>query len=182
MRTVTIYSCLLKTVFFIFGCVGSSLLFRLFSSCGAQGLLATCRVWAPHGCGFSRCSSRSLEHRLSSVAHKLGCSTACGIFLDQGLNPCLMHWQADFYHWATREAPWPTLLTTYFIPFYCWIIFHCMHIPQFIYLFTVKGHLGCCHFLDLVNNAAMNPEGFLRIGCNKSGNTSFRTLLFHPEQ
>ena len=66
MRTVTIYSCLLETVFFIFGCVGSSLLFRLFSSCGAQGLLATCRVWAPHGCGFSHCSSRSLEHRLSS--------------------------------------------------------------------------------------------------------------------
>jgi len=32
------------------------------------------------------------------VAHTLGCSTACGIFPDQGLNPCLLHWQADFYH------------------------------------------------------------------------------------
>ena len=29
------------------------------------------------------------------VAHRLGCSMACGIFLDQGLNPCLLHWQAD---------------------------------------------------------------------------------------
>ena len=28
------------------------------------------------------------------VAHRLGCSMACGIFLDQGLNPCLLHWQA----------------------------------------------------------------------------------------
>ena len=25
----------------------------------------------------------------------LSCSTACGIFPDQGLNLCLLHWQAD---------------------------------------------------------------------------------------
>ena len=29
------------------------------------------------------------------VAYRLGCPTARGIFLDQGLNPCLLHWQAD---------------------------------------------------------------------------------------
>ena len=29
------------------------------------------------------------------VAHRLSCSTACGIFPDQGSNPCLLHWQAD---------------------------------------------------------------------------------------
>ena len=28
-------------------------------------------------------------------AHRLRCSVACGILLDQGLNPCLLHWQAD---------------------------------------------------------------------------------------
>ena len=37
--------------------------------------------------GVSSCSSRALEHRLNSVAHRLSCSAACGIFLDQGLNP-----------------------------------------------------------------------------------------------
>ena len=26
------------------------------------------------------------------VAHGLSCSTACGIFLDQGANPCPLHW------------------------------------------------------------------------------------------
>ena len=26
--------------------------------------------------------------------HGLSCSTACGIFLNQGSNPCLLHWQA----------------------------------------------------------------------------------------
>ena len=29
------------------------------------------------------------------VAHGLSCSLACGIFLDQGLNPCLLQWQAE---------------------------------------------------------------------------------------
>ena len=29
------------------------------------------------------------------VAHGPRCSAACGIIPDQGLNPCLLHWQAD---------------------------------------------------------------------------------------
>ena len=29
------------------------------------------------------------------VSHGLSCSEACGIFLDQGSNPGLLHWQAD---------------------------------------------------------------------------------------
>ena len=29
------------------------------------------------------------------VAHGLSCSAACGIFLDQGSNPCPLHWQVD---------------------------------------------------------------------------------------
>ena len=29
------------------------------------------------------------------MAHRLGCSVVCGIFLDQGSNPSLLHWQAD---------------------------------------------------------------------------------------
>ena len=29
------------------------------------------------------------------VARGLTCSVACGIFPDQGSNPCLLHWQAD---------------------------------------------------------------------------------------
>ena len=31
---------------------------------------------------------------LTVVAHGFRCSAACGIFPDQGLNPCLLHWQA----------------------------------------------------------------------------------------
>ena len=29
------------------------------------------------------------------VVHGLSCSVVCGIFLDPGWNPCLLHWQAD---------------------------------------------------------------------------------------
>ena len=35
------------------------------------------------------------------VAHGLSCSTACGLFLDQGSNPHPLHWQVDshpLYH------------------------------------------------------------------------------------
>ena len=40
-----------------------------------------------------------------------------GIFPTQGLNPCLLHWQVDFFlnHWATREASVCVILCN-FIP------------------------------------------------------------------
>ena len=42
---------------FIFGHAGSSLLCGLFSSCGKQGLLSSCGVWASHCSGFSCCAA-----------------------------------------------------------------------------------------------------------------------------
>ena len=79
---------------------------QAFSSCGEQGLLFTavrellmvvaCAV-ADHT-GFSSC--RTWTPRLESTdsivtAQGLSSSEPCGIFLDQELNPCLLHWQAD---------------------------------------------------------------------------------------
>ena len=32
---------------------------------------------------------------LMVVVHRLSCSVACGVLLDQGSNLCLLHWQAD---------------------------------------------------------------------------------------
>ena len=66
-------------------------------------------------CGLGSCAWRALEHRLSY-------SKACGIFLDQGSNPCLLPWQADslllshqgnqenqevqiLNHWISKEVP-----------------------------------------------------------------------------
>ena len=69
--------------------------------------------------GFSCCRARALSswHGFSSfgspgsrapaliVIHGLNCASAYGIFLDQGSNPYGLHWHANFYLWATREAP-----------------------------------------------------------------------------
>lgn len=38
------------------------------------------------------------------MAYRLSCPSACRIFPDQTSNPCLLQWQVEFYHWATREA------------------------------------------------------------------------------
>ena len=49
----------------------------------------------PHCCmrAFSSCGEWGL---LLIAVHKLSYSKVFGIFLDQGLNPCPLHWQADF--------------------------------------------------------------------------------------
>ena len=69
---------------------------RPFSSCSERG-----------GHSSSRCAGLSLSRPLLLrstgsrragsvvVAHGPGCSATCGIFPDQGSNPCPLHWQAD---------------------------------------------------------------------------------------
>ena len=64
-------------------------------------------VAASGGHSSSRCAGLSLSRPLllwstgsrragsAVVAHGLSCSAACGIFPDQGSNPCPLHWQAD---------------------------------------------------------------------------------------
>ena len=64
-------------------------------------------VAASGGHSSSRCAGLSLSRPLSlrstgsrragsaAVAHGPSCSVACGIFPDQGSNPCPLHWQAD---------------------------------------------------------------------------------------
>ena len=64
-------------------------------------------VVASRGHSSSRCAGLSLSRPLLLrstgsgrsgsvvVAHGPSCSAACGIFPDQGSNPCPLHWQAD---------------------------------------------------------------------------------------
>ena len=40
-------------------------------------------------------STSSRRAGSAAVAHGPSCSVACGIFPDQGSNPCPLHWQAD---------------------------------------------------------------------------------------
>ena len=86
------------------------MLHGLFSNCGEQGLPSSCSAQASHCGGFSCYGAQAsvVQHvgsavmvpRLWStgsvvVVHEISCSSVYGIFLDQGLNPCPLHWQAD---------------------------------------------------------------------------------------
>ena len=44
------------------------------------------------------------------MVHWLSCSMACGIFLDQGSNPCLLHLQVDSLPLSHQEAQLVVLL------------------------------------------------------------------------
>ena len=62
-----------------FGCAGSSLLLRLLSSCGEQGLLSSRGVQASRCGGFS-CAARALGHAgFSSCSHGLSSCGAQGL-------------------------------------------------------------------------------------------------------
>ena len=66
---------------------------RAFSSCGKWGPLFIA-VRGP----LTIAASLVAEHRRAGsvvVTHGPSCSAACGIFPDQGSNPCPLHWQAD---------------------------------------------------------------------------------------
>ena len=57
----------------------------------------------PAACGFSTCGSQAVKCWVSSCA--LSCSAACGIFLDQGSNLCLLHWQVDSLPLSHQGSP-----------------------------------------------------------------------------
>ena len=75
----------------------------LFSSCVQRGLLfvavrrlllVMASLVAAHG--LQVCGLQQLWHQSSVVVVRgPSCSMAYGFFLDQGLNPCPLHWQAD---------------------------------------------------------------------------------------
>ena len=74
-------------------------------------------VVASRGHSSSRCAGLSLSRPLPLrstgsrragsvvVEHGLSCSAACGIFPDQGSNPCPLHWQADSQPLRQQGSP-----------------------------------------------------------------------------
>ena len=106
--------CLLETLSFFF----NFYLFYFFWLCwvfvSVRGLSL---VAASGGHTSSRCAGLSLSRPLllrrtgsrhagsAVVAHGLSCSAACGIFPDQGSNPCPLHWQADSQPLSHQGSP-----------------------------------------------------------------------------
>ena len=103
---------------FIFGCAGSSLLCRLSLVAVNRGcslvlvhwlLIAVASLVAEYKLYGTRASIVAASGPQSTgsivVVHGLSCFTACGIFLDQGSNPCLLHWQVDSLPLSHQESP-----------------------------------------------------------------------------
>ena len=69
---------------------------RGLSLVAARGATLRCSVQASH-CGDFSCGGAQALGAWASVVvvHRLSCSAACGIFPDQGLNPCPLRWQED---------------------------------------------------------------------------------------
>ena len=110
----TFCSFLKKIIYLLLGCSGFCQA-QAFSSCSEQGLLSSCSARASHCGGFSLCRASAPDARAPVIAVQgLSCPAAHGILPDQGSNPCLLHWQADFQpldHQGSR------------IPFILWVIF-----------------------------------------------------------
>ena len=86
---------------FIYGCVGSSFLCEDFLQLRQAGATLHRSTLASHYRGLScwrSTGSRCAGSRCAGsvvVAHGPSRSAACGIFPDQGSNPCPLHCQAD---------------------------------------------------------------------------------------
>ena len=83
---------------------------------------------ASGGHSSSRCAGLSLSRPLLLqstgsrragsvvVVHGPSCSAACGIFPDQGSNPCPLHWQADSQPLHHQGSPWIVILNFWLQP------------------------------------------------------------------
>ena len=126
-----------------------------FSSFRERGLLSRCGARASHcggfpwigaralgHTGFSSCRSQALEHKLNNY-DKLLCTT-CGIFPDQGSNPCLLHWQVGGLPRSHRGSAW---IGCVLLPFFLKTFYH-----TFMYALTLMFYFrGFWAFLAFWN-------------------------------
>ena len=91
---------------------------RAFSSCGKWGpLFIALRGPLTIAASLMR-STGSRRAGSVIVAHVPSCSAACGIFPDQGSNPCALHWQADsqaLHHQGSPRKSFTRLFLGYVI-------------------------------------------------------------------
>ena len=120
----------LKKIYWLIDCLIDWLLCWVFVS--VRGLSP---VVASGGHSSSRCAGFSLSwplllrstgsRRAGSVivAHGPTCSAACGIFPDQGSNPCPLNWQADSQPLRHQGSPLDTFEDIIFLKFsYQWLL------------------------------------------------------------
>ena len=112
-------------------------------------------VVASGGHSSSRCVGLSLSQPLLLpgtgsrcagsviVAHGPSCSAACGIFPDQGSNPCPLHWQADSQLLHHQESPFFFFLNKFIYLFIFGCVGSSFLCEGFLQLRRAGGTLHC---------------------------------------
>ena len=85
--------------------------------------------------------------------HGLCCSAVGGLFLDQGSNPCPLHWQQSSRHQTSREVPEHGLVL-------CGCVVASPSVPRLWAGLPEAGTVGVCSFNPLaVGSQSENPWG-----------------------
>ena len=83
-------------VFFLMAVLGLRFCARAFSSCGRRGATLHRSARASHSRGLSCCGAQAPDAQAQQLwLTGPAAPRACGIFPDQGSNPCPLHRQAD---------------------------------------------------------------------------------------
>ena len=106
MQLFCVWVFFLIYLLFIFSCVGSSFLCEGFLQLWQVGAALHRGVRTPHYRSLLLRSTGSRRAGSVVVSHGPSCSAACGIFPDQGSNPCPLHWQADSQPLRHQGSPW----------------------------------------------------------------------------
>ena len=85
------------------------------------------------------------------MVHRLSCSSICGIFLDQGSNLCLLHWQADFLPLSHQQS------RTHRILYNWWCNNDCLSNLYKICSFRKFENAINCLFKQIPSSLSLNP-------------------------
>ena len=134
-------------------------------------------VAASGGHSSSRCAGLSLSRPLLLrstgsrrtgsviVAHGPSCSAACGIFPDQGWNPCPLHWQADSQPLRHQGSPQGLFLKSQTEPESREHSLPHHHLEPLIDLSSSKNEKVRLSFRPLVSGVSVEMRGRRRERC-----------------
>ena len=96
-----------------------------------------------------------------AVAHGPSCSAACGIFPDQGSNPCPLHWQADSQPLRHQGSPNKFL--------YSWTLQNISVVSNYykynVYFINIKIILSISQFFCVILGSLAKTEDTLLRRC-----------------
>ena len=152
-------------------------------------------VVASGGHSSSRCAGLSLSRplllrstssrRAGSIIVALGPSrsAACGIFPDQGSNPCPLHWQADSQPLRHQGSPVFNLIEFHTLPCFIYLLYSSFWL---LYVIVTWGHrslfpvftVGSTAIINIFMHAALFFFLLTGGGCRFIGGTGIFDALF----